>query len=200
MSSRDKWIIGLLSVLAAFYLIGEVVSHFFFGFSLWVFVRIPLYLIPFAGAFLLVILLVVDALKSKQLKRNGFPLTLTVLLIILMINAPFSPLLRKAEFYFKFEDREDIVTSILNGEIETSNERGDLFRIPEGYDSLFLSDGKEVMRINDHFLFYTNRGVLDNFSGYVFSPDGVEPSDADVLAKIVKKQRMNKNWYYIACT
>jgi hypothetical protein len=44
--------------------------------------------------------------------------------------------------------------------------------VPEKYRKSFLSDGKEVMKINDKLLYFTNRGILDNFSGYVFSPDG----------------------------
>ncbi|WP_438317034.1 hypothetical protein [Sporosarcina sp. FA9] len=200
MSSRNKWIIVIFSTLFTLYLIGEVVSHFFFGFSIWLFINIPLYLIPFVGAILILIFIIVDSLKNKQLKRNVFPLVLSFLLILLMINQSFSPLLRKAEFSFKLGDREDVATSILNGEIETTNERGNLFRIPKGYGSSSLSDGKEVMKMNDKLLFFTKRGVLDDFSGYIFSPNGVEPRDEEVMAKIVKKQRMSKNWYYIACT
>ncbi len=200
MISRNKWIIVILSVLFSLYLIGQAVSHFFFGFLIWLFLSIPLYLIPLVGAILVLIFIVVYSLKNRQLKRNLFPLVLNLLLIFLLIYQPFSPLLRKAEFSFNLEDRENIVNSIINGEIETTNTRGSLFRIPEEYRSSSLSDGKEVMKMNDKLLFFTSRGVLDNFSGYVYSPNGVEPTDEDVMAKIVKKQRMSKNWYFIACT
>ncbi|REB11034.1 hypothetical protein DVB69_01465 [Sporosarcina sp. BI001-red] len=112
MSSKNKWLIVLLSALFTLYVIGEVVRHFYFGFSIWLFVNIPLYLIPFVGAILILIFIVVDSLKNKQLKRNRFPLVLSFLLILLMISQPFSPLLRKAEFSYKLGDREDVVTSI----------------------------------------------------------------------------------------
>ena len=39
-----------------------------------------------------------------------------------------------------------------------------------------------------------------NFSGYVFSPDGTEPTNVDVQADIIKMQKMNNNWYYVSCT
>ncbi|MDN4608568.1 hypothetical protein [Sporosarcina highlanderae] len=199
MGSRNNKISFILSTLFALYIVGEVVSHFIFGFSIWLFVNIPLFLISFIGIIVIMIFLIVDFFKKKERKANLVLLLVSFLLIFIMINQPFSPLLRKAEFTFNLENREEVANLIMDGEIQTSNSRGDLIPVPNGY-SRSLSDGREVMKVDDKLLFFTRRGLLDSFSGYVYSPNGVEPQDEDVMAKIVKKQKMSKNWYYIACT
>lgn len=200
MKVRNKRIVMLFTALLSLYLMGEFINHFIFGFPIWLFVTIPLFLIPFVGAIGILIFIVVEIVKNRKLKGNLFPVVLSVLLIIIMSTQPFSPILRKAEFSYKFEHREEIAKLVLNGELEAVNVREDLFSIPNRFKSSSLSDGKEVMKMKGRLFFFTSRGVLDNFSGYVYSPNGGEPRDEDVNAKIVKKQRMNKNWYYISCT
>ena len=56
------------------------------------------------------------------------------------------------------------------------------------------------MKMNDNLFFFTVRGILDNFSGYVFSPSGLEPTNEDVQATIIWMQKMINNWYYVSCT
>ena len=57
-----------------------------------------------------------------------------------------------------------------------------------------------VLKIDDKLLFFKVRGVLDNFSGYVYSPDGIVPTNEDVQADIVELRKMDANWFYVSCT
>lgn len=56
------------------------------------------------------------------------------------------------------------------------------------------------MKMDDKLFFFTVRGILDNFSGYVFSPSGLGPTNEDVQATIIRMQKMNNNWYHVSCT
>lgn len=40
----------------------------------------------------------------------------------------------------------------------------------------------------------------DNFSGFVYSPDGTEPKPTEAGTDIVYEKQMNKYWFYISCT
>lgn len=140
----------------------------------------------------------------KRYKETGvksfLPLILSVILIFLLIDRPLSPLFQNVEFSFKLDKREEVARQIINGEIKPSNDSGDLFLFPKKYNNSSLSDGNEVMKMNDKLFFFTVRGILDNFSGYVFSPSGLEPTNEDVQATIIWMQKMNNNWYYVSCT
>ncbi|WOV84389.1 hypothetical protein PGH26_00125 [Sporosarcina jeotgali] len=200
MSSRNKWITIALCVLIVFYIINELFRHFIFGFPFWLFVNIPLFLISFVGGAILLIFWSVGFFKNREKGKNLVPLVMSLLLFFLLLANPLSPLIQKAEFNFNLDERDEIANLILDGKIQSSNTRGDLFHIPANYKGSSLSDGKEVMKVNEKLVFFTNRGILGNFSGYVFSPNGVEPNDKDLAANIVKLKKMKKNWYYVSCT
>ncbi|ATP40337.1 hypothetical protein CSE16_09915 [Solibacillus sp. R5-41] len=121
-------------------------------------------------------------------------------MIFLVIDRPLSPLFQNVEFSFKLDKREEVARQIINGEIKPSNESGNLFLVPKKYNNFSLSDGNEVMKMNDKLFFFTVRGILDNFSGYVFSPRGLEPTNEDVQATIIRMQKLNNNWYFVSCT
>ncbi|MGG3468287.1 hypothetical protein ABES02_12490 [Neobacillus pocheonensis] len=134
--------------------------------------------------------------KYKATKINSLlPLLLSAVLLFLVIERPFSPLFQHVEFSLKLDEREKVAGQILKGEIKASDENSDLFPVSKN-----LSDGNEVMKMGDKLLFFTVRGILDNFAGYVYSPDGSEPTNGDVQANIVEIKKLNKHWYFVSCT
>ncbi len=159
-------------------------------------------LLLFIGGIVLFIFSVIYIFKQYKIIRikSLLPFILSVVLLFLVIARPFSPLFRNAEFSFKLDDREEVAHQILNGEIQPSNERGDLFKVSKKFNNSALSDGNEVLKMGNKLLFFTVRGVLDNFSGYIFSPDGSAPTNGDVQADIIEIKKINKNWYYVSCT
>ena len=167
-----------------------------------IFIYFPLTLLLLLGGIVLFIISVVHIYKRyKETRVKIFlPLILSVTLIFLLIDRPLSPLFQNVEFSFKLEKREGVARQIINGEIKPSNDSGDLFLVPKKYNNSSLSDGNEVMKMNDKLFFFTVRGILDNFSGYVFSPSGLEPTNEDVQATIIWMRKMSNNWYYVSCT
>lgn len=70
MGDRIKRIIVILSTLFALYIVGEVVSHFIFGFSIWLFVNIPFFLISFFGVFVIMIFLIVGFFSLRRKRKR----------------------------------------------------------------------------------------------------------------------------------
>lgn len=189
----------LLIVLA---IINEAINQFFSNFMVWVLISLPLTLILFVFTIVLFIISVITIFKNyKDTKvKSFFPLFLSIVLLFLLIFRPFSPLFQTIEFSLNLDEREEVADQILNGEIQPSNERRDLYQVPKHYNQSTISNGKEVLKMDDKLLFFKVRGILDNFSGYVYSPDGTEPTNEDVQADIIELRKMNAYWYYVACT
>jgi hypothetical protein len=47
------------------------------------------------------------------------------------------------------------------------------------------------------FTFFTYRGILDNFSGFVYTPNDQTPSKNAFEGDFKKIEKMDKNWYFI---
>ena len=183
-------------------IINEAINHFFSNFMVWILISLPLTLILFILAIVLFIFSIIYIFTYyKNTKVKSFlPLFLSIVLLFLLIVRPLSPLFQTIEFSFNLDEREEVANQILNGEIQPSNERRDLYQVPEHHNQSSLSNGKEVLKMNDKLLFFKIRGILDSFSGYVYSPDGTVPTNEDVQADIIELRKMNANWYYVACT
>ena len=199
--TKDNWITYILIFCIVSSLINETINHITSNFVVFLFIYVPLMLFLFLGGIVFSLLSVVHIYKRYKTTRakSFIPIILSTVLLFLVIARPLSPLFHHADFSFKLNQREEVATLILNNEIKPSNGRRDLFQVPKKY-IFSLSDGDEVMRVNDKLFFFTVRGILDNFSGYVYSPSGSEPTNEDVQAEIIKLQKMNKNWYFVSCS
>jgi hypothetical protein len=47
-------------------------------------------------------------------------------------------------------------------------------------------------------LFFTYRGMLDNFSGFVYNPNDNKPSKSDFNGDFEQIKKVHKNWYYVS--
>lgn len=200
--SKNNWVIYTLILLIVLSIINEMLNHFVTNFLVSMFIVFPLMILLFIGGIVLLILSIIHIFKKYKITKmkSLLPLLLSLVLLFLIFERPFFPVFQKAEFSFKLDEREEVAGQILKGEIRSSNEQGDLYPVPQKYNHSSLSDGNEVMKMNDKLLFFTVRGILDNFSGYVFSPNGSAPTNDDVQADIIKIQKMSDHWYYISCT
>lgn len=47
-------------------------------------------------------------------------------------------------------------------------------------------------------LFFTYRGMLDNFSRFVYNPNDHKPSKSDFNGDFKQIKKVRKNWYYVS--
>jgi hypothetical protein len=100
------------------------------------------------------------------------------------------------DFKTKKDEREEIIKMVESGTLNSST---GLTKLPYKYKN--LSDGGEiVIERNENeilILFFTYRGMLDNFSGYVYSSNDQKPIQNDFDGDIKQVEKMEKNWYFI---
>ena len=159
--TKNSWITYTLIYCIVFSLIIETINHITTNIVVFIFIYAPLMLLLFLAGVVLFILSIVHVFKRyKTTRAKSFvPLILSVVLLFLVIFRPLSPLFLQADFSFKLTQREEVAKLILNDEMKPSNERGDLFLVPKEF-KFSLSDGNEVMKVNDKLFFFTVRGIL----------------------------------------
>jgi hypothetical protein len=85
--------------------------------------------------------------------------------------------------------------------IQSTGGRGDLIALPSRLSGL-SSHGGEIMRFhrqNDTLiLFFDYRGILDSFSGFVYSTDDLPPESGDFGGKFFAIERLRNNWFWVS--
>jgi hypothetical protein len=116
---------------------------------------------------------------------------------------PFTALTTDLDFRFHYAARTAVVNDVLAGKydnhIENSGTRGDLIVLPASL-SYLSSGGGEIVRFHHQdctlILFFSYRGILDSFSGFVYSTDNVPPKNGDFGGQFVEIIPLRKNWFW----
>ena len=111
-----------------------------------------------------------------------------------------SNLILKIDFAFNLDKREEVVEMIQN-KVLTSNvsHNSSIIELPSKYKNLSKGGGEVNVKEGSIF-FYTFRGILDNFSGFVYMPDDNEPYKHDFLCSHMQLKKMKDHWFWMGCT
>lgn len=128
------------------------------------------------------------------------PLTICLGAILAAIYIPFTRLWLYANFHLKEEARTLVVAKIRAGELLPNVARNSKIIVLPGSG---VSDGDAIVvegrQDNPYVFFFTYRGILDNYSGFLWVPNGGSPtgfSDAnDAGTEIVP---YGGHWYFLA--
>lgn len=94
----------------------------------------------------------------------------------------------------------DVLSDKYNDQVENAGGRGDLIALPPGLTH--LSSGGEIVRFHRQqdvlILFFDFRGILDSFSGFVYSTDDVPPKVGDFGGEFFEIDRFQKNWFWVS--
>jgi len=116
--------------------------------------------------------------KDKKMYAM-IPLIINIITIISIMFIPFKDIMLKLDFETHYNERVSIVDMVKSGELRNDTAyRHDLIQLPEEFKHLSKGGGEiSVYKDNNttEILFYTFRGILDNFSGFVYAEDGKEP-------------------------
>lgn len=135
------------------------------------------------------------------------PLGINVATALVVVFVPFTLLTTNIDFRLYYSARMSVVRDVLAGkydnQVENAGARGDLIAL-SGMRSYLSSGGGEIVRLRSPkrtlILFFDFRGVLDSFSGFVYSSDDQPPSKEDFLGNFVEIDRLRKNWFWVAST
>jgi hypothetical protein len=140
--------------------------------------------------------------RSEGLK-GWSPFGICLVAALIVILGPFNAIYLKANFKLLQRHRTIVAQQILAGRTGTlvrSGGRGDLFSLD--FHDRWLSESGEIMV--DHrngktfILFFTFRGILDRFSGYVYSPTGDPPAKDQFLGDGIEIDHIAPNWFWYA--
>jgi hypothetical protein len=152
------------------------------------------------------VVVIVYAIRRR--KTGGtevwFPFSICLATMLFVIFVPFNSFYLKFNFkYYEFK-RTAAAQQILaggHGQLVRSGGRGDLILLPDRERALSVGGGEVMVDHREgktYILFFTFRGILDHFSGYVYSPSDTPPAQDQFLGRGLEVYRVAPNWYWYA--
>jgi hypothetical protein len=173
--------------------------------SLSVFVEPFIELVVWAFYVVAVIAAILRAIvaRNRSMEYRLLPLIVAAISTSIFLFVPFTALELKLDFREHLEPRTAAAQRILIREAgakatppwQPRSEK--LSRSEAGLSE----DGEVMVALNnkDQFVFfYTFRGILEHYSGFVYSATDAPPEDSDFGSTLVEVDHLRKNWYWVA--
>ncbi|MGD7043197.1 hypothetical protein [Jeotgalibacillus proteolyticus] len=156
----------------------------------------PVVYLAVYGFFLVVLIMaLIDLIRRRNWKATGVQAAAIVLLFIV----PFNQIVLEMDFNMNNSERLEVVAQVQDGSFQPNVvHNSSLIRLPEEYSSLSNGGGEiKVEKDRDDYsvLFFTFRGILDGFSGFVYSN---EKPETDAFGGDIKEiEKMDEDWYFV---
>lgn len=151
------------------------------------------------GFFLVVI---VFSLVSLFKKRKWSPLLIQITTVLIVIFIPFNTIVLQLNFSNHFKERTEVISKIQNGTLQPNvTYNTSVIHLPREYDHLSKGGGDIIIEeVNGETLvfFYTFRGILGDFSGFIYSPHNRKPNINSFGGDFKEIVKMAENWYFVA--
>ncbi|MED4444070.1 hypothetical protein CN971_31265 [Bacillus thuringiensis] len=180
-------IIIIIYNLTKWYLV-QLVTPFFMPF-----VSIAIY-----GSFFIIFIIgIINFIKCKNWK----PLVIQLIIIIICIYVPFVKIYMKLDFIIYKEDRKQVIELIEQKKlIPNVKYNSKMIHLPKQFVSTSKNGGDILVQEKENstlIFFYTYRGILDNFSGFIYSFNDIKPIKSDFNSDFKEIIKVEKNWYYV---
>ena len=131
------------------------------------------------------------------------PLVTNLVTVIMVTLVPFSFLTMQFDFRTHYRARMTVVSGVLDGSyenlVQNKGGRGDLIALPT-HLSYLSSGGGDIIRWHRQnatlIFFFDYRGILDSFSGFVYSSDDSPPREGDFGGRFEEIERLRQNWFW----
>jgi len=162
------------------------------------FLMLPIWLFVYAFFIIITIWTLIHLFK----KRKWQPFLIQLITISLWFSFPFNQVNLDLNFKIHQDKREEVATKIENGVIKPNvSDSPSLIQLPKKYTQLSKGGGDIAVETKGKaksILFFTYRGMLDNFSGFVYNPNDNKPSKSDFNGDFKQIKKVHKNWYYVS--
>lgn len=162
------------------------------------FLMLPIWLFVYAFFIIMTIWTLIHLFK----KRKWQPFVIQLITISLWFLFPFNQVNLDLNFKIHQDKREEVATKIENSVIKPNvSDSPSLIQLPKKYTQLSKGGGDIVVETKGKaksILFFTYRGMLDNFSGFVYNPNDNKPSKSDFNGDFKQIKKVHKNWYYVS--
>jgi uncharacterized membrane protein YhaH (DUF805 family) len=131
------------------------------------------------------------------------PLLVGIATILLIIYFPYTTKWLGWDFNHKLSERERVVGMIKEGKLVPNvSHNPTLIHLPDSLGMLSLGGNDIVVTREEgdlHVFFFTFRGILDNYSGFMYSESGGDPEQPDFRGDTpIEAIKMADHWYYVA--
>lgn len=157
----------------------------------------------FVGILFIVFSIAAIVYAIRRRKTGGtevwFPSAICLATLLVVIFIPFNRLYLKFNFKYYESKRTAAAQQILagsHGQLVRSGGRGDLILLPDRERALSAGGGEVMVDHREgktYVLFFTFRGILDHFSGYVYSPSDTPPAQDEFLGRGLEVYRVAPN-------
>lgn len=191
---KQKWLL-FLSIVSSIL----VILLSFFQWKLidiiTVFLMLPVWSLVFGFFITITVMSIIHLLKKKEWK----PMAVQLFTILLWLFIPFTQIMLDLDFKMNKAEREEVAKMVEKGTLKSNvSHNSSLILLPEKYKQLSSGGGEIVREKNgDFILFFTYRGMLDNFSGFVYSPNDKKPNKHDFDGDFQQVEKLDKNWYFV---
>jgi hypothetical protein len=143
--------------------------------------------------------------KAKHIGILAFaPASMQVVAVALVLFVPFTNLWLETDFALYRGQREDAVRRVQNGELRPNvSHNPSLIKL--GRDFSLISMGGNEIVVEEHqgmkyVFFFTYRGILDSYSGFLYVPSGGDPTKYSDLSDGEARQvrSLKRNWFYVS--
>jgi len=128
------------------------------------------------------------------------PFLIVAITLLISIFAPFTKWITDYDFYSNYEERLAVVKQIQSGQMNVND--ANIIPLPKESKHLSKGGGEVMYWSNDNksfgVLFFTFRGVLDNYSGFAYKSDNNEPSSMDFDSDNIEIRKLREHWYWIS--
>ncbi|WNB90949.1 hypothetical protein [Bacillus sp. NEB1478] len=164
---------------------------------------LTLLLMPFAwlvvyGSFIVIFILSIIRLFKK---KDWNPLGIQIIAIVLWILIPFNQIVIDLDFKWNESQRNEVIAKVNDGTLKPNvSYNPTLIHLPNEYKNLSNGGGDIVIEKhgeNYAVLFFTFRGILDNFSGIVYSPNDRKPTHF-FGEDFIEIEKLDDHWYFVA--
>ncbi|WP_374055668.1 hypothetical protein [Rossellomorea sp. FM04394] len=140
--------------------------------------------------------------KTMFKNKNWKPLFIQVLTVIFMIFFPFTKVTLEMDFKRNHDDRMSVVNKINEGAITPNVPYNDsIIHLPGEYQGVSKGGGDILIEKKEKgmkVLFFTFRGIVDSFSGFVYSSSGERPRTGDFGGDFNKVEKLDEHWYFVS--
>lgn len=162
---------------------------------------ILLFSVPVWVSFLTILLASLIQPLRKRESRGFLPFGINCAAFLVVLVVPFTRWKLDLDFAWKFQERSAVINKVKSGELRSGE--GIIIRLPERYQSSSKGGSIMVEQQGNATLvfFFTFRGVLDNFSGFIYVSD----DDASRIhqfqgGRATVFRKLRENWYFASFT
>lgn len=160
------------------------------------------FLMPFVWLFVFFIFLttLIASLGFLIKRKSWKPFIIQVFSIIFYFFFPFTQLMINLDYAFNREERQEVLKLIESEKISPNvSYNNSIIHLPKEYQHLSKGGGDILIEENgQEVFFFTFRGILDNFSGFIYSSYDQEPQREDFGGDYKEVKRIDKNWYWVS--